>query len=258
MKVKGLERVAALSMPDGVRLGTWSRRVLPSCLKRIMGNRAGSGLGAVLACAALMVVVFLVFITAVDYGLYSMKYKILGRGIDYAACSAVMEIDIARSREGLSDGYYEQSGAIAVDGIYIDGEKANNIFFATLSANTGIKESELRKHILTVVVSPLNDALECTFYKEEYSEKVTVDRPEMIEQAVNSMLCRLYPDEGPGADRKIIFVNGNVKTNEFKKRPYFIAFTRGYDINGLFRNRKADFACFADARVERVTRGNQP
>jgi cytolysin (calcineurin-like family phosphatase) len=220
-------------------------------LKKFISNKVGSGAGAVLLSAAIILTAFLAFVTAVDYGMYSMKYRILVRGIDYASAAAVQEIDADKSKEGLSGGFDEELGTISANSIFFDNEKANRIFFTTFSANTGVDGSELKKHLLTAFVSPLENGLECTFYKEAYSERILIANTGMLEGAVNDTINKLFSSDEASEEKKIIYINGNIKTNEFKKRPHFIVFIRGYNINGLFRNRKADFACFAGARVER-------
>ncbi len=208
-------------------------------------------MGAVLMSVALMLLFMLVLVTSVDYGLYSMNCRVLGRGMDFAASAAVQEIDRARSREGISAGYDEETGLFSVNDIYIDADSANRVFFTVLSQNTGFSEEELRKHMLTVIVTPSHTGMECRFYREGYSETVLVERPEMLEAAINQRVRTLYPQTGPDADKRIIFVNGNIKTNQFKERPYFFAFVRGLEINGLLRNRKVYFACFAGAKIDR-------
>ena len=52
-------------------------------------------------------------------------------------------------------------------------------------------------------------------------------------------------------DGHTVYVNGNIRTNEFIKRPYYMVFIRNYPINGLFSKKTATFICFKGGKVDR-------
>jgi Na+-transporting methylmalonyl-CoA/oxaloacetate decarboxylase gamma subunit len=131
----------------------------------VCGSRGG-GMSIVFLGMAVIFLVMLIFVNAVDYSLYSAKRSMISRAVDYSVCAAVQEIDIEKSKEGLSLEYDEDTGVPSAGCIFLDEEKADNAFFSTFHANTGIDEASIKRYVMRVVVDPLEGSLECRFKKD--------------------------------------------------------------------------------------------
>lgn len=209
----------------------------------------GGGMSIFLFSMAVVCLVLLVLLNVADYMLYSAKRNIIARAVDYSVCSAIQEIDVARSREGLSLGYDENTGIPSVASIFLNEEHADNAFFCTFRANAGIDETSIRPYVTRVIVYPLEDSLECRFKKGSREAVQRVDDEELLEGIINSRIMEWQDDDS--VDSHIIYVNGNPYTQEFKRRPYYMVVIKDYEIDGLFKRRSATFVGFAGARIER-------
>ncbi len=216
--------------------------------KEVHGSKGG-GMGIAFFAMAVVFLALLVLLNVADYMLYSAKRNLIARAVDYSVCSAVQEIDVARSREGLSTEYDEISGIPSVTSIFLNEENADNAFFSTFQFNTGIEETSIKPYVIRVIVNPLEDALECHFKKGSLMAQQLVYDEEQLEDAINSRI-REWQDES-SVDSHVIYVNGNPYTRKFQKRPYYMVIIKDYEIDGLFKRRNATFVGFAGARIER-------
>lgn len=224
--------------------------------RAVLKNYKGGAFGTILLTIAIILLVFFIFINAVDYALFTFKRNIIGRGIDYSVSAAVQEIDEEVSAEGLSEGCDEATGIVSVDNISLDEEAADNAFYGTLLANTGIQRASIEGHMLVVTTSASSGYL---YYNVraggpgssgELSETGSLSNPGELEGKINNAIDGFWGSIGP--DSHIIYVNGNPDTNEFKFRPYYIVIIKNYQIDSLFRKREATFVAFKGAKIERA------
>lgn len=220
-------------------------------LNQRLSNENGSGMTVVIIGFTGMLLVLLVFISIADYALYSTKRNMISRGIDYAVCAAIQEIDSVQSIDGLASGFDEITGKPLVNGIIINETRSENAFFSTLQANTGIIKESISGNTLIVTVSPTSEGLEYILRKGQQRLAGSVASPGELEPVINDAIEQFWDGTIPDQDNHIIYVNGNLKTNEFKKVPYYMVFIKDYQINGLFRKRTATFVGFAGAKIER-------
>ena len=220
-------------------------------LELFLGDKRGSGLTVIFIGLTGILLVLLVFLSIADYALYSTKRNQICHGINYAVCAAIQEIDRTKSEEGLASGFDENIGMALVDEIVLDEEQADNAFFSTLKANTGIKREAVSGNTLIVTVSPKATGLDIILRNDTTRIEGSVGSPELLEPAINSAVERLWQDSSPEQDRHVIYVNGNLETNQFQKVPYYMVFIKDYQIDGLFRKRTATFVGFAGAKIER-------
>jgi hypothetical protein len=104
---------------------------------------------------------------------------------------------------------------------------------------------------LIVTISPTITGLEYIFRKGQQRLAGSVATPGELEPVINNAIDQFWDGTIPGQDSHIIYVNGNIKTNQFKKTPYYMVFIKDYQINGLLRKRTATFVGFAGAKIER-------
>lgn len=217
----------------------------------ILAGNAGGGLAITLLSLMVMLLILIVVVNVTDYALYSFKRNMIGKAVDYSVCAAVQEIDWARSEEGLSQGYDAATGSISYDGIYIDETAADNAFFSTLQSNTGIRRDYIESKALIVIMNPISTGIEYIIKKDGARAEGTISDPGEIEGIINAIYSESGDTSGFETDGQEIYVNGNPDTNEFKKRPYYMAFIKNYEIDGLFRRRTATYVGFAGAKMER-------
>lgn len=214
------------------------------------GN-TGGGLAVTFLSLMVMLLILIVVVNAADYALYSLKRNMIGKAIDYSVCAAVQEIDKTKSEEGLSRGYDESTGSILVDGIFIDESAADNAFFSTFQLNTGIRRNAVEEKVLVIIMNPTSSCIEYVIKKDTARTEGSLTNPEQIEGIINAAIFEYCNTSGPENDEQEIYVEGNPETNEFKKRPYYMAFIKNYEIDGLFRKRTATYVGFAGAKVQR-------
>lgn len=219
--------------------------------KQLPSSENGSGLTVVFLGLTGILLVLLVFISIADYALYSTKRNMISRGIDYAVCAAIQEIDSIQSEDGLAAGFDEITGKPLVDGIVLNETRSDNAFFSTLQANTGIMREGINGKTLIVTVSPNMAGLKYILRKGQQRLEGSVASPAQLETIINHAIGQFWEGADPERDSHIIHVNGNLKTNQFKKVPYYMVFIKDYQINGLFRKRTATFVGFTGAKIER-------
>lgn len=219
--------------------------------KSMMKSNKGGGMAVILTGIMIASLMLLVFINISDYALYSLKRYYISRGIDYAVCAAVQEIDDGGSSTGLSEGYNETDGRILTDNIRIDELSADYAFFSTLQANTSIQRDSINDSTLIVIVNPSEGEMQYIIKKAEMRDEGSISNPENLEGVINTKINQYFDSTDQDSDRHLIHVNGNIRTNEFKSRPYYMVFIRNYQIDGLFRKRTATFVGFSGAKIER-------
>lgn len=192
------------------------------------------------------------FASIADYALYSTRRSLIARGIDYAVCAAIQEIDISASTEGLSEGFDPQTGKVLSDNIMLNESTADRTFFETLEANTGIKRGDIAMDTLIAYIYPSGNLINYTIKKDSRRVEGFVTSPDKLETAINNTINTFWDTSIPESDRHTIYVNGNPSTNEFKNVPYFLVFIKNHRINGLFRKQTATFVGFAGAKLERI------
>jgi hypothetical protein len=222
---------------------------------RQVNGRKGGGFAVMFLCLAVMAAVFFSFLQIADYALFTYKRNGIAKAMDYSVAAAIQEIDAAASREGLGEGYDEATGAASTDRILLNVQGAQNAFFSTLQANCGIERPEVQDSTLTVMTSTADSIIEYHIMAGKPGSPERLDRtgslsePRDLEAAIN---LAVYDYWGTNAqDRNILYVNGNPRTNEFRDRPYYMAFIKDYEIHGLLKTRHASFAAFKGAKIER-------
>lgn len=200
---------------------------------------------------SVILVLILVFVNIADYALYSNKRNLIARGIDHSVCAAIQEIDIPSSKTGLSEGYDPETGKILVNDIRLNEETAENAFFSTLQANAGVEKDDIKSNTLVVYVWPSTSGINYLIKKESEKYEGFVSSPDRLEAAINNAIGTLWDANNSEIDRRLIYVNGNPSTNEFRRIPHFLVFIKDYQVDGLFRKRAATFVGFAGAKISR-------
>ena len=195
-------------------------------LSQLIASQKGSGTTVVFLGLSSILLVMLVFISIADYALYSTKRNMISRGIDYAVCAAIQEIDSIESVDGLATGFDEITGKPLVEGIVLNEARSNNAFFSTLQANTGIMREAISGNALIVTVSPNMAGLEYILRKGQQRLEGSVVSPIHLEPVINTAIEQFWEGTNPEQDSHIIYVNGNLRTNQFKKVPYYIVFIK--------------------------------
>lgn len=206
----------------------------------------------ILTGIAVILALIIVFASIADYALYSTRRNLIARGIDYAVCASIQEIDVSQSTEGLSEGYDPKTGKVLSDNILLDESTADNAFFETLEANTGILRSDIAMDTLITYISPSDTGINYIIKKDSQRVEGFATSPDKLETAINNTINVFWDTSIPESDRHTIYVHGNPSTNEFKKVPYFLVFIKNHQINGLFTKRTATFIGFAGAKLERM------
>lgn len=201
---------------------------------------------------AVILTLVIVFASITDYALYSTRRNLIARGIDYSVCAAIQEIDISESTDGLSEGFDPQTGRVLTENIWLDEIAADNAFFGTLEANTGVKKDNIAKDTLIAYISPSDSGINYTIKRDSQRVEGFVTSPDKLEASINNTINIFWDTSNPASDKQTIYVNGNPSSNEFKKVPYFLIFIKDYQINGLFSRRTATFIGFAGAKLQRT------
>lgn len=222
--------------------------------RRIEGSRGG-GFAVMFLCLAVMVAVFFSFLQIADYALFTYKRNLIAKAMDYSVAAAVQEIDRAASRDGLGEGFDEMTGAPLVDHIVLEEEGAQNAFYSTLQANCGLSRAQVQDNTLTVMTNTIQGNVNYHILAGKPESPNRLDRmgslaePRELETVINLAVNDYW---GPGdTDRNVLYVNENPKTNQFRERPYYMAFIRNLTIHGLLKTRQASFAAFKGAKIER-------
>lgn len=219
--------------------------------KSFLGSQRGSGLSIIFLGFTVTLLILLIFLSIADYAVYSTKRNTISRGIDYAVCAAIQEIDCVESEEGLASGFDEVTGKTLVDDIVINEARADNTFFSTLQMNTGINSEAISSNTMIVTLSPRAEGMDYNIHNGQQRVEGSVSSTEQLEPVINNAVERFWDGADPKQDSQVIYINGNPKTNQFKKVPYYLVFIKDYQINGLLKRRTATFVGFAGAKIER-------
>lgn len=225
--------------------------VLNTSRKLCFDSQKGSGLAVVFLGLSAILLILLVFSSIADYALYSIKRNIISRGIDYAVCAAIQEIDRTESEDGLASGFDETTGKMLVDGIILNEASSDNAFFTTLQINTGINRETISSNTMIVTVSPNTAGMDYIIRKGQQRLEGSVTSPDQLEPIINNGVGQFWGGTDSEENSHIIYVNGNPETNQFKKVPYYMVFIKDYQIDGLFKKRTATFVGLASAKIER-------
>lgn len=223
---------------------------LNTTTKGLWEDNRGGAFGVVILGLAISIAALLVLVNAVDFALYSYKRGLISKAIDYGVSAAVQEIDVAASKEGLAEGF-DENGNLSMDNIFLHETRADNAFFSTFKENAGLDRSEISTHTLIAIVNPLDAGMSYKIKFNAEKREGIVTEPSALEGILNANVSSFWNTADPEADKHVIYVNGNTKTTQFKKRPYYLVFIKDYEIDGLFRKRTATFVGFKGAKVER-------
>ena len=241
-----IQRIYTMSQKPSAGWNTMSK----TGWRVLLEDCRGSAFDVVLLGIAISIAAILIFVNSVDFALYSYKRSRISKAIDYGVSAAVQEIDQEKSRDGLAEGF-DAHGNISLERVYLHEERADNAFFSTFKNNTGIDRSQIQSRILVALVHPTNLGLDCKIKWGTESKEETVRVPTEVEGLLNTRINEFWNPADPEADRHLIYVNGNFKTNPFGKKPYYLVFLKDYPIEGLFRKRTATFVGFKGAKVDR-------
>lgn len=214
-----------------------------------LNNESGSS-SVIMLSLVMFILLLFAFLNIADYAVYSEKRDIISKSIDYAVTAAIQEIDLSLSAEGLSSAYNPATGSIQLKNIYLNETNANNAFYSTFAENTKIQRSHLENYILVVIVNPRSSDLQYILNSKEGRSVGYIATPTLLEARINTKLNNdAAVNERP--DSHTIHVNGNIKTEQFKERPYYLVIVRSLPVKGLFSNHHTTFVSFKGANIER-------
>ncbi len=220
-----------------------AKRLLP-------GNMKGGAFSILIIGLAVSFAALLILLNAADFAVYAYKRNIISTALDYGVSAAIQEIDEVRSRAGLSEGF-DANGNMSMDNIFIHEQRADQAFYDTFRQNSGISKGTMENHIMIAVANPITSGLNYIVKRKASRIEGNVNGPQKLQEILNNQINSFWNSGALEADRHVIYVNGNLKTNEFEKRPYYMVFIRDYQIDGLFRRRTATFVGFKGAKVQR-------
>lgn len=212
-------------------------------------SNKGSGLSTILLSLSGIVIVVLILFNISDYSLYSYRKASISKALDYSVAAAIQETDINSSRVGLANGFDDTTGNINTDNIFINESVADNAFYSTFQNNCGISMATIIPYVMTVIVNPTSIGLNYIIKAPIKRSTGSVLNPSDLEGIINSNINNFYGTSGP--DNNLIYVNGNLKTCQFNKRPYYMVFIKNFEIDGLFKKRNTTFISFKGANIER-------
>jgi hypothetical protein len=209
----------------------------------ISGNRGGI---SIVYLGMLTIVIMMIFLTTImDFCIYVQKRSFIKKSIDLAVCGAVQEINIPEST-GLQKEFIE-GGKVNLIDIVIDDEKALKVYYNMIKATLNIQKNKLENNTLCIVVNPKENNLHYVMYKGINRSEGYVSNPFELEALINNN----FDFVSDSVDSQKIYINGNKKTNEFAKNPYFMVFIKDLEIDGLFKKRSATLISFQAARLIR-------
>lgn len=214
--------------------------------KRIIKDRSGGAFSVLIMGLAGIMLLTIVFLSIIDVSLYSYKKRIIAAGIDYGVSAAIQEINMERSREGLSKAFSED-GKTSLRGVYLDEAKADKAFASTVSENLDVSTAEIENKMVRIIATPLSGSIYYSIMDKNGQTTGNLPAMDDIQNLLNTRMGSL----GSEVDKHTVYVNGNPSTNAFEERPYYMVFIRDYEIDGLFSNRKATFICFKGAKIFR-------
>lgn len=215
-------------------------------IKISIDSERGDAFSTLLIGLSAFLVLLCVFATGLDYSVYSLKRASIINGLDASVCAAVQEVDKERSREGLSTAF-SSDGKTSLNKVYLNEEKAHNVFFATLRENLNVTPSLEKQKIMTIISNPIDNGANYIIQFGEDRREGIVHKQEDLESIINASMQSFINN----VDKHTVYVNGNIHTNAFRVRPYYIVFIRDYEIKGIVSNKRATFICYKGAIVER-------
>ena len=218
-------------------------------MANLFRSNKGSGLSTILLSLSGIVIVVLILFNISDYSLYSYRKSSISKAIDYSVSAAIQETDINSSRVGLANGFDDTTGNINTDNIFINESVADNAFYNTFQNNCGISQATISPYIMIIIVNPTSSGLNYIIKSLSQRSIGSVLNPSALETVINTNINNFYGISGP--DSNLIYVNGNPKTCQFDKKPYYMVFIKNFEIDGLFKKRNSTFISFKGANIER-------
>lgn len=212
-----------------------------------MINNSG-GVSIVFLAIVIFVTLLILTINLFDYSMYSYKVKVLSRSIDSSVCAAIQEVD--KDSVGLETEFTE-SGEDNTNNIKINEISAINAFYSTFTSNIKIDKSIIDPFLLIAILNPDETGINYIIKKGSSRFEGRVDKPSEIQSIINTHINTDFTEVYEGQKSVIVNINGNVDTNQFKKRPYFIVFLKDWQINGIVSKRLTTFIDFSGAKIER-------
>ena len=189
------------------------------------------------------------FLNIADYASYSRSRVVMSRAIDTAVSAASQEIDVTKSKTGLGDGF-ATNGVISVNTVYLDEVASDNMFYTMMTENCGLTRAQLSDKVLRVLITPTDAGIEYIVSKGASRATGTIANMSELEDVVNARILEFYSNADL-VDKDVVYVNGNLKTNNFKRRPYYMVMIKDLQINGIRDVRTSTFVSFAGAKIER-------
>lgn len=214
-----------------------------------MGSENGGALGVVFFSMAIIFIISLLVLNIADYSLYSYKKKCIASAIDFSVSAAVQENNVELSRKGYAAGIDEATGKPSTDNITIEKDIAERAFFSTLEANVGIKRADVIADTMIIIINPTSTSMNYIINNDTKDISGSVTEPSSLESIINTNSIQFWNSSLP--DSELVYVNGNPKTNEFNKKPYYMVFIKNFEIDGLFKKRVATFISFKGSNIER-------
>ncbi len=214
-----------------------------------MESDNGGALSVVFLGLAVILVLVILILSIADYSLYSYKKKSIASAIDFSVSAAVQENNVELSRRGYAAGVDESAGKLSTDNIIIDKNIAETAFFSTLEKNVGIKRTDVIANTMIIIINPTSSSMNYIISNDTKDISGSVTEPSSLESIINTNSIQFWDASLP--DSELVYVNGNPKTNEFKKKPYYMVFIKNFEIDGLFKKRLATFISFKGANIER-------
>ncbi len=218
-------------------------------MKHIKESNKGGAFGVMFFGLAVILALGLILLTIADYSLYSYKKKAIASAIDFSVSAAVQENNVELSRKGYAAGIDESTGKLSTNDIIIDETTSKTAFFSTLEANAGIKVSNVISNTMIIIVNPTSISMNYIISNDTKNISGSTSEPDELQSIINTSSIQFWDSALP--DNELIYVNGNPKTNEFKKKPYYMVFIKNFQIDGLFKKRLATFISFKGANIER-------
>lgn len=213
----------------------------------------GSGLGVLYMGLSIALLGLFVFFYIVDYSIYTYKYFRISNAMNEAVCAASLCVDEAS--QGLEAAFDDEKGTLQLNNVKIMAEEADKIFVAMMKENSKLDFIDYKNQLITLITEVSVAGLDYSVRKAGIAgdclinEMGTVVRPEDLEGLINRYSQSLYLSGSMA--RSEIYVNENKATNKFEQRPYYMAYIKNLEIDGLFSKRSADFSAFKAAKISR-------
>lgn len=218
-----------------------------------LNKQKGSAMGILFVGVVATMLILSIFAFCLDYAIYSYRYSTISSALDYAVCGAALEVD--QTSTGLKEGFAESNGKFTMENVNINSQKADSAFLSILNENLGVSTQTYVKCLETALITPVVGGLDYEIriggVAGNCQKMISgfVAEKDQLEEVLNNAASEME-NETISKDAGI-FVNGNTSTNEFDDRPYYLAFIRNFEIDGLFTRKYADFSAFKGATIVR-------